>query len=644
MTTATSNIMRAAPDDLKTRPQWVCWKRELREGKPTKIPYRWDGKGMASTTDLVTWGSFEAAIEAYATRGYDGIGYVFNAADPFAGIDLDHCRDAETGAIEPWAARVVAALNSYTEITPSCTGLHIILKGRIPPGGNRKGPIEMYDHSRYFTVTGDHLEGTPATIEDRQQELSELHASIITQATAKMEREAKPVNLGDAELIQRAMSARNGEAFTRLWNGDTADHDGDDSAADLALCSHLAFWTNKDAARMDALFRQSGLYRGKWNRNDYSMRTISKACGNGIYRSISKEGVWGGENRGTEQIGSSDTKTGRGRDENGTRGDEAGREGTSGTSGTNGTMSSCKIAQRGGKATLREWVNTVDGTFDVKTAWAELGVSTPDDRHYFRKLLRELIAEGVIASTNKDGFYRKLENELVPLDWQNADTSNTISIKFPFDIHKYCKIYPRSIIVVAGSKNAGKTAFLYNVVADNMNGPLKLDLFNSETGPEQMKERMAAFNVPTPAPFNTYQRYDHFSDVIHPEHLSVIDYLDMNSEVYLVGSEIDAIFRKLTTGVAIIGIQKAPPIVTFVKGVKRLEDRDLGYGGAFSAKRAVLYVSMGSGRVKLVYVKTPANPKVNPNNKCWTFSYDEDGVHFKNNRESFEGESADMEV
>jgi hypothetical protein len=108
----------------------------------------------------------------------------------------------------------------------------------------------------------------------------------------------------------------------------------------------------------------------------------------------------------------------------------------------------------------------------------------------------------------------------------------------------------------------------------------------------------------------------------------VIDYLDTNSEVYLVGSEIDAIFRKLTTGCAIIGLQKPPPSVTYVKGVKQVIDRDLAYGGGFTAKRAVLYISLSQHRLKLVYVKTPANPKVNPNNQTWTYDFDETG-YFK---------------
>jgi hypothetical protein len=152
-----------------------------------------------------------------------------------------------------------------------------------------------------------------------------------------------------------------------------------------------------------------------------------------------------------------------------------------------------------------------------------------------------------------------------------------------------------------------------------------IDFYNSETGAEQLKARFEKLDIPRPAPFRTWERYDNFADVIEPTHLSVVDYLDFNSEMYLVGQEIDNIFRKLTTGCAIIGLQKPPPTVTYLHGVKKVIDRDLAYGGGFSAKRAVIYVSMSNRRLKLVYCKTPMNPKVNPNNMQWSYGFDENG-------------------
>ncbi len=146
---------------LQEYPQWVVWRREVRDSKETKIPYRADGKGRASSTDAKTWATYQAACDAYAAGEYDGIGFVFTQNDPFTGVDLDKCRNPQTGEIKAWAQAIVDRLNSYTEITPSSTGLHVIIKGKLPPGGNRRGNIEFYDHARYFTITGEHLGGTP---------------------------------------------------------------------------------------------------------------------------------------------------------------------------------------------------------------------------------------------------------------------------------------------------------------------------------------------------------------------------------------------------------------------------------------------------------------------------------------------------
>ena len=273
--------------------------------------------------------------------------------------------------------------------------------------------------------------------------------------------------------------------------------------------------------------------------------------------------------------------------------------------------------------TVLQWVSLVSGNFNTRQMWAELNITTPESKSYLRVCLNRLVDSGVIAKTSVDGTFRRIDNEKKIIDWQAADLSKTLPIILPFGIHKICHIYPKSIIIVAGSKNQGKTSFLLECIKLNMSKFI-VDLYNSETGPEQLKERLSPLEIPEPAPFNAYERYDNFADVIEPEHLSIIDYLDFNSEVYLVGTEIDKIFRKLRC-CAIIGLQKPPPSVTYIKGVKKVIERDLAYGGGFTAKRAVLYISLSSHRLKLVYVKTPANPRVNPDNMQWSYSFDENG-------------------
>jgi len=286
------------------------------------------------------------------------------------------------------------------------------------------------------------------------------------------------------------------------------------------------------------------------------------------------------------------------------------------------------------QAIIEEWVSLAPAKFSVRDIWHEVGIESTEAKHHLRVILGRL--DGKTVKATPDGLFHRLDGVAPKIQWHEANPDAYLPISFPFGLEEYVKIFPKSIIVIAGSKNAGKTGFLYNFINMNM-GAYRIDLYNSETGPEQMKERFDLLSIPYPPPFETYERYDNFAEIIDPEHISVVDYLDFNSEVYLVGAEIDAIFRKLTKGVALLALQKAPPGVTYVKGVKKIIPRDLGYGGAFSAKRSVLYLSMDSNRLKVVYAKTPKSPKLNPNNMTFKFKI-EDGIHFTDIQRVYEQE------
>src|SRR5215208_1775226 len=278
MTTETQNIR-----DLR---QWLCWRIEEREGKPIKVPYSPLTGEKASTTDPQTWASYSEAVEAYGEHDYGGIGHVFSKDDPFCGVDLDGCLNPETGEIEGWAQEIIEELDSYTEVSPSGSGIHVLVRGELPPGRNRKGCIEVYDRNRYFTVTGRHLAGTPHSIESRQEKLTSFARRMFGEPEDVNNGHKTPTRevvsgLSDEEIIEKASAAENSEKFLRLWAGDTSGYEHDDneghSEADLALCAMLAFWTGPDPDRIHRLFRQSGLYRRKWERKDYRERTIARA-------------------------------------------------------------------------------------------------------------------------------------------------------------------------------------------------------------------------------------------------------------------------------------------------------------------------------------------------------------------------------
>jgi len=283
----------AIPDPLVDRSQWICWRAEDRGGNATKVPVDPKTGRFASTTDDRTWSDFETALEYATTGAADGLGFVFTATDPLVGVDLDDCRDPETGRPLDPALSIITELDSFTEVSPSGTGYHVILEGDLPKGRNRHGSIEMYDRSRFFTVTADHVDGTPTSINDRQAELEAIHEEFVAEEDtiendavdtdrSETANQRQPIELEDEELLKKARSAGNGAKFDRLWRGNISGYDSQ-SEADMALCCLLAFWTGGDRLQMDRLFRGSGLIRGKWDDihhadgSTYGEKTIERA-------------------------------------------------------------------------------------------------------------------------------------------------------------------------------------------------------------------------------------------------------------------------------------------------------------------------------------------------------------------------------
>lgn len=147
--------------ELRRRDQWVMWRYEYHQHRQrwTKVPYRTDGKGLASSTDSATWGSFGSALAAYNQGTVDGIGFVVTTETGIVGIDLDHCYNLNTKKFEPWAVKIIRSMQTYSEFSPSGEGVRIFARGVLPQGRRKKGNIEMYETGRYLTVTGHVLEG-----------------------------------------------------------------------------------------------------------------------------------------------------------------------------------------------------------------------------------------------------------------------------------------------------------------------------------------------------------------------------------------------------------------------------------------------------------------------------------------------------
>lgn len=270
------------PQALIERNQWVAWRSKKKEnGKTSKMPIDPHTGLAAKTNDPSTWGSLDQAVACSKENNLAGIGFVFSSNDPFVGIDLDDCLDPNTKRLHPWAEEVVRTFDSYTEITPSGKGVHILVKGVLPGSGKKVGDREIYDRSRFFTVTGNIMNGSRQTIEQRQQAVTDFYRSLSDNPDQGGVSVMIPLNRREEGILELAMGATNGTKFKALWNGNTNGYRSP-SEADLALCTMLAYWTEGDTAMIDRLFRHSQLFRAKWSTPDgrlsaYAADTIQKA-------------------------------------------------------------------------------------------------------------------------------------------------------------------------------------------------------------------------------------------------------------------------------------------------------------------------------------------------------------------------------
>lgn len=236
------------PLELQQLHQWLVWRYEQAASrKPTKVPYNPKSGWPASVTDPQTWVTFAEAVAA-ATDGsgrYAGIGFVFTDRDDYSGIDLDTHVDPETGesllSPEDGARQqlIFQKMDSYSERSPSGRGLHIIVKAKVPHGRKRAN-IEVYSANRFFTMTGDVYHSAP--IADRQELVQMLWAELGNQPQSNPHAGEYTEKNTDEELWRMASDARNGELFSRLWNGDTGGYPSA-SEADLALVNIIAFYT-----------------------------------------------------------------------------------------------------------------------------------------------------------------------------------------------------------------------------------------------------------------------------------------------------------------------------------------------------------------------------------------------------------------
>ncbi len=274
------------PEELRACNQWLLWKYETdSKGRKTKVPY--SPAGVMTGSQRAEW-NLDKLVE-YVGNGFSGVGFAFKTTDRYCGFDYDAKKDANGNIIErvlddnkriidAGIAALVEEIGSYTEISPSGEGIHIIFKGDPLPGwktGTNRSDGELYFSGRYFTITGNLYEGAPREIKEINPEtLKELYNWLNPpeEKRAPVFERGGESSLSEREIIDKLMSDSKARD---LFLGNIGGYKSQ-SEADAALCCKIAFFTRSPSA-INSIFSQSGLYRDKWKRADYSSDTINSA-------------------------------------------------------------------------------------------------------------------------------------------------------------------------------------------------------------------------------------------------------------------------------------------------------------------------------------------------------------------------------
>jgi hypothetical protein len=285
------------PEEIKTYPQWIVWRYgETQNGRQTKLPYQLNGH-LATVNEPTHWALFSACVEAVRQGKFNGIGFCLTANDPFTIIDLDAVKDEtltleEANAVLVDQRKIYEALGSYSELSPSGNGLHIVTKARLYGPGKRRHCVELYDRDRYMTFTGNVYQAL-RPIEVRQYQIERLYDDMMEKSGGKRLADNTwadaPEQETDQEIYDRAANADNGEKFVKLFDAEWQDQIdsrtgkpyGTHSEADQALINMFAFYT-RNMEQIYRLYKWSKLgndpkdkFKHRWQRRDYVMRSIN---------------------------------------------------------------------------------------------------------------------------------------------------------------------------------------------------------------------------------------------------------------------------------------------------------------------------------------------------------------------------------
>lgn len=239
--------------------------------------------------------------------------------------------------------------------------------------------------------------------------------------------------------------------------------------------------------------------------------------------------------------------------------------------------------KRGIAEEVKFWIDKFVGAewFSITQIYQDLGIIDPRQKKAVNMFLLRLVEKEVLEKhKDKNALYRKIQNKKAPMKF-NPTISTGYPLWLPFGLGDILSLYPKNVIVVAGFKSAGKTAFLMETLLRNQNRKPCVYL-NSEMGEEEWSLRLLRMGITSAEQikFEAYECAGNFHDMVTGEDkIFFIDYIPTHDKFYLIGDRLQEIHEKLDKGVAIVSIQKD-------------KYAEYGRGGVFSLEVCRLYLTL----------------------------------------------------
>ncbi len=242
-----------------------------------------------------------------------------------------------------------------------------------------------------------------------------------------------------------------------------------------------------------------------------------------------------------------------------------------------------------------------NGLITLNDFYSDLKLDHKEEKSSCRMAINRLVARGMLekVESGRTGTYRLMKKDAEMTRFITGD-NKIFPVEWPFDLNGLCHIYPKSIVVIAGSKSAGKTATLLTIATLNQRR-VPVVYLNSDMGDEEYTDRMRkmGYTAQDDIKFEIYNRSSNFHDLVTAEKkIFIIDFLEVHENFYEVGKPIKQIWEKLKDGIAIIGLQMKPGAT-------------VGRGGDFSKEKARLYLALDyivAERCTKIYIEEAKSP------------------------------------